>query len=70
LDLALQAYSGTLNRTEESHPLLASIRREEIYWLGDYVHLRTPRVEQMSDGIISQTIGNKPRKYMRSKIGS
>jgi hypothetical protein len=62
LDLALQAYSGTLNRAEESHPLLASVRREDIYWLGDYVHLRTPRAEQMSDGIISQTIGSKPRE--------
>jgi hypothetical protein len=61
-DLAIQAYSGTVNRTEESHPLLASMRREDIYWLGDYVHLRTPRAEQMSDGIISRTIGSKPRE--------
>jgi len=62
LDLAFQAYSGTLRRTEESHPLLASITREDIYWLGDYVHLRTSRAEQMSDGIISQTLGDKPQR--------
>jgi len=42
--------------------LLRSITREDLYWLGDYVHLRTPRAEEMSDGIISQTIGSKTQK--------
>ena len=62
VDLTLQPYSGHVTRAEGNHPLLETVLREDLYWLGQHVGIgwaATPRAADMVDGLFSKTIADK-----------
>ena len=49
-EMRLEPFTGAVTRVENMPPILGAINREDVYWLGEFVNLRTPRASEMADG--------------------
>ena len=62
LDVVARPYAGSVTRAEGRQPLLATVAREDLYWLGKHVGIdwaETPRAAGMSDGVFARTLDDK-----------
>jgi len=67
LDLVAQPYPGHVTRAEGNHPLLNTLTREDLYWLGEHSGhgwATTPRAAAMVDAVFTRSLeGKRPTSY-------